>query len=127
MKVPVILECPGLSYHQDTDTLATLTGFPTVLGWDFHEAQWRGSWDQAVIRGQNADDTIQHRMGDIESIYTSPDLAKTKDLLSKYNVDYVYIGDAERQKYQANAGALVKFGQLGSTPFMRKEILCCTR
>ena len=113
-KVPVILECPGLSYHQDTDTVATLTGYPTVLGWDFHEAQWRGSWDQAAIRGQNADDTVQHRQEDIEAIYTSPDLGRTRDLLTKYNVDYVYVGDAERQKYQANVGAFSKFAQLGS-------------
>ncbi len=114
VKVPIILECPGLSYHQDTDTVATLTGFPTVLGWDFHEAQWRGSWDQAVIRGQNSDDTIQRRQGDVETIYTSMDLAKTKDLLTKYNIDYIYVGDAERQKYSANTGAFSKFAQLGS-------------
>ncbi len=117
LKVPVILESPGLSYHQDTDTVATLTGFPTVLGWDFHEAQWRGSWDQAAIRGQSSDDTIQHRQADIEAIYTSPDLGRTKDLLSKYNVDYVYVGDAERQKYQANVSAFSKFAQLGSPVF----------
>jgi uncharacterized membrane protein len=114
VKIPVILESPGLSYHQDTDTVATLTGYPTVLGWDFHEAQWRGSWDQAAIRGGDPEDTIQHRKGDVDTIYTSPDLGRTKDLLSKYNVDYVYVGDAERQLYQANAGALAKFAQLGT-------------
>jgi uncharacterized membrane protein len=113
-KVPVILECPGLSYHQDTDTLATLTGFPTVIGWDFHEAQWRGTWSEAVIRGQDPNDTIQQRKSDVDTIYTSPDLAKTKELLNKYNVDYVYVGDAEKQKYQANIAALAKFAQLGS-------------
>ncbi len=115
LKLPVILESPGLSYHQDTDAVATLTGYPTVLGWDFHEAQWRGSWDQTVIRGEEKrDDTIQNRKGDIEAIYTSPDLAKTKDLLNKYNVDYVYVGDAERQMYPAGAAVFAKFAQLGT-------------
>ena len=78
VKIPVILESPGLSYHQDTDTVATLTGYPTVLGWDFHEAQWRGSWDQPAIRGGDPEDTIQHRKGDVDTIYTSPDLSQKR-------------------------------------------------
>jgi uncharacterized membrane protein len=114
---PVILESSGLSYHQDTDVVATLTGYPTVLGWDFHEAQWRGSWDQAVIRGKDPSDTVQRRAADVEAIYTSPDLTTTKNLFAKYNVDYVYVGDSERQKYLANVGAFTKFAQLGNLVF----------
>ncbi len=116
-KVPVILEAWGGSYHQDFGRIATNTGFPTILGWDFHEVQWRGSGDKAVIRGQNPDDTVTHRQNDIDLIYTSLDLQLTTSLLKKYGVDYVYVGDSERQKYAANIGVLIKFNQLGAVVF----------
>jgi uncharacterized membrane protein len=116
-KIPVVLEAWGGSYHQDFGRIATNTGFPTVLGWDFHEVQWRGSGDKAVVRGQNPDDTVVHRQNDIDSIYTSPDLQLTGNLLKKYGVDYVYVGDSERQKYAANAAILNKFIQLGVVVF----------
>jgi uncharacterized membrane protein len=113
-KSPVILEAWGRSYHQEENCLATLTGYPTVLGWDFHEVQWRGSGDKTVIRGGDPNDTIMKREADIDAIYTSADLNQTRDLLRKYKVDYVYVGDAERQKYKDRAENLGKFVQLGS-------------
>ena len=112
-KIPVILEAWGGSYHQEYARLATNTGYPTVLGWDFHEVQWRGSGDKPVVRGQNSDDTIMHRQADIDAIYTSPDLNQSHDLLRKYGVDYVYVGDIERQKYKDHQENLGKFSQLG--------------
>ena len=116
-KMPVVLEAWGGSYHQDFGRISTNTGFPTVLGWVFHEVQWRGSGDKAVIRGQNPDDTVVHRQNDIDAIYTSPDLQLTQNLLKKYGVDYVYVGDSERQKYAANAAGLNKFIQVGIVAF----------
>jgi len=112
-KIPVILEAWGGSYHQESAPIATLTGYPTVLGWDFHEAQWRGSWNGAVIRGKDPADTVQRRQADVDAIYTSADLNQTRDLLKKYAVDYVYVGDVERSKYQAHLDSLGKFAQLG--------------
>jgi uncharacterized membrane protein len=116
-KVPVILEAWGGSYAVSTDKaggrVATLTGYPTVLGWDFHEVQWRGTWDKAVVRGQSDDDSVLHRRDDIDQIYTSPDIEKTRGLLKKYGVDFIYIGETERQKYAANVANFGKFSQLG--------------
>jgi YYY domain-containing protein len=116
-KAPVILEAWGGSYAPTIDKsggrLATLTGYPTLLGWDFHEVQWRGSGDKAVIRGGSPDDTIVRRQGDIDAIYTSADLNQTRDLLKKYGVDYVYVGDVERQKYKDHPENMGKFSQLG--------------
>jgi len=112
-KIPVILEAWGGSYHQEYARLATNTGYPTVLGWDFHEVQWRGSGDKAVVRGENSDDTIMHREADVDAIYTSADLNQTRDLLKKYGIDYVYVGDIERQKYKDHPENLNKFSQLG--------------
>lgn len=116
-KVPVILEAFGGSYAQSTDKsggrLAMLTGYPTVLGWDFHEVQWHGTWNQAVIRGGDPNDTVQNRQADVDAIYTSPDLNLTRSLLKKYGVNYVYVGDAEQAKYKDHPENLGKFAQLG--------------
>ncbi|HJT25246.1 MAG TPA: DUF2298 domain-containing protein, partial [bacterium] len=117
-KVPVILEAFGGSYAQSIDKsggrVAMLTGYPTVLGWDFHEVQWHGSWNGPVIRGGDPNDTIQNRQADVDAIYTTADLNQAKSLLRKYGVDYVYVGDAEREKYKAHLDALGKFSQLGT-------------
>ncbi|HVZ80967.1 MAG TPA: DUF2298 domain-containing protein [bacterium] len=113
-KVPVILEAWGGSYQQQYATLATMTGFPTVLGWDFHEAQWRGSWDHAVVRGKDPDDTLFRRRSDIDAIYTSADLDQTRDLMRRYGVDYVYVSDTERDKYKDHVENLNKFSALGT-------------
>lgn len=118
-KVPVILETWGGSYQQQYATVATMTGFPTVLGWDFHEAQWRGSWDQAVVRGQDPEDTLFRRRNDIDAIYTSADLNQTRDLMRRYGVDYVYVSDIERDKYKDHPENLNKFAQLGTVVFQQ--------
>jgi len=122
-RIPVILESWGGSYSQFA-RIATQTGYPTVLGWDFHEAQWRGSWDQAAIRGGSSDDTVMHRRNDVDTIYSSTDLNQAKDLLKKYGVDYVVVGNLERQGTPPNKAAyppdgLVKFDQLGQKVFDR--------
>ncbi len=112
-KVPVILEAWGGSYQQQFATLATMTGYPTILGWDFHEAQWRGSWDKPAIRGGDPQDTVFQRRTDVDSIYTSADINQTRELLKKYGVDYVYVSDVEREKYKDHPENLNKFSQLG--------------
>ena len=118
-KMPVILETWGGSYQQQYATLATMTGFPTVLGWDFHEAQWRGSWDKPVVRGQDPDDNLFRRRNDIDAIYTSADMNQTKDLMRRYGVDYVYVSDIERDKYKDHPENLNKFSQMGTVAFQQ--------
>jgi uncharacterized membrane protein len=118
-KLPVILETWGGSYQQQYATLATMTGFPTVLGWDFHEAQWRGSWDKPVVRGQDPDDNLFRRRNDIDAIYTSADMNQTKDLMRRYGVDYVYVSDIERDKYKDHPENLTKFASMGAVVFQQ--------
>ncbi len=73
------------------------TGVPTVLGWAGHESQWRGS-----------DAPYAGRPEDIETIYKTQEVELAKNLLAKYNVDYVYVGPLERRKYGDEG--LEKFG-----------------
>jgi YYY domain-containing protein len=82
--VPVILEAPGGGYAYE-GRISALTGLPAVLGWSGHESQWRGTYTE---QGK--------REPDIAAIYTSRDDQKTLDLLYKWNVKYVILGETER-------------------------------
>ena len=84
---PTILEAPGDSYT-DFNVVSSYTGFPTVSGWFVHEWLWRGDAKFP-----------QERVGDITQIYTSENEALVKSLLKKYNVEFVIVGNFERQKY----------------------------
>lgn len=114
-KMPVLLEAWGGSYSSHA-RIATYTGYPTVLGWDFHEAQWRGSWDRPAVRGGDPEDTVLRRRGDVDAAYQTQDLEEARRILKRYGVDYVYVGGLERQKYAASGG-LEKFAALGQPVF----------
>lgn len=86
---PVILEAQGDSYT-DTGRVSVNTGLPTVLGWTVHEWLWRGSYS-----------IPSPRIEEVKKLYESSDIALTKNLLKKYKVEYVFIGDQERLKYPA--------------------------
>ncbi len=96
---PVILEASGDSYT-DFARVSANTGLPTVIGWSVHEWLWRGTYDVAAPR-----------IADVQTLYESKDISLTKELLKKYNVSLVFVGDLERQKYQ-NINE-EKFFQLG--------------
>lgn len=84
----VLVEAVGGSYTQ-YGRVAAHTGLPTVLGWDFHEVQWRGT---AEPQGS--------RKGDVEQVYEAADWASIQPILNAYDVAYVYIGPLEYQTYQ---------------------------
>lgn len=84
---PVILEAQGDSYTE-FNVISSYTGLPTVNGWYVHEWLWRGSSEFPQLRAT-----------DVEQLYISSDLSYTKSLVSKYNVEYVIVGNFERQKY----------------------------
>lgn len=100
---PVILEAQGDSYT-DYARVSSNTGLATVIGWPVHEWLWRGSYDEA---GKRSDEVTE--------MYESTDINLTKELLKKYKVEYVFLGDLERQKYQ-NLNQ-EKFNQLGKVIF----------
>jgi YYY domain-containing protein len=84
MGVPVILEAPGRSFNYE-GRISAFTGFPAVLGWSLHEAQWRGNY---IEQGR--------REPDIATIYTTHDGHQALGLLRKWEVDYVIVGETER-------------------------------
>ena len=84
---PRILEAATGAYDR-AGRIAMLTGFPTVLGSDNHEAQWRGSREE-----------IDLRVADVEAFYTRMPAAEMEGLLAKYGVRYVIVGARERERY----------------------------
>lgn len=104
---PVILEAQGDSYT-DYARVSSNTGLPTVLGWTVHEWLWRGSYD-----------IPSPRIEDVTQMYELIDISKTKALLTKYDVKYVFLGELERQKYsQLNEE---KFAELGSIVYQKGQ------
>jgi YYY domain-containing protein len=88
LKEGVIAEAVGGSYTQYA-RISAHTGFPTVLGWEFHEIQWRGT---AEPQGSRA--------ADVEHLYETRNPQDALDIIQRYGIDYVYIGPLERSTYR---------------------------
>lgn len=92
---PVVLEANGYSYTA-YQRVSVITGLPTVFGWYTHEQLWRSgpdTSDDAVVALLNG------RANDVETIYTSSDMDLVSDLIDKYNIEYIYVGTLEKEKY----------------------------
>lgn len=84
---PVVLQSPGYAYKMNTHVTA-FTGLPAVIGWAGHEMNWR-----------NRAETISERWSEVNAVYTSDDLDEVNGILDKYNVDYIYVGGVEEERY----------------------------
>ena len=87
---PVVAEAPGSSYDGNFGRVGTLTGMQVLLNWEGHQRQWRGAtWE--LLRGSRAED--------LDRLYRSPDMQQTREILERYDVDYVFYGSSEVMKY----------------------------
>ncbi len=84
----VIAEAAGESYSPAHSRMATYTGYPTILGWDFHEVQWRGSGE-----------LVNPRKTDLATLYCTHQWEIAQEVLHKYDVRYLIVGDTEYSKY----------------------------
>ena len=100
---PHILEAQGDSYT-DYNLVSAYTGLPTVAGWWVHQWLWRGG-----------SDVVGKIIPDIQAMYTSEDVQLTRNLLKKYQVEYIVIGSNERKKYPDLQQ--LKFEALGKVVF----------
>ena len=83
----VVLEAPGGSYSY-AGRISAQTGLPTLLGWDGHELQWRGD-----VEEQN------RRRPDIERIYQGAPAGELAELLARWQIDYVVVGQQEQEAF----------------------------
>lgn len=104
----VVLEHPGKSYTYYS-RVSALTGRATLVGWEFHEYQWRG----------NAEETGR-RLPEIDILYNGIDPATTLTLLDKYAINYVYVGPLERETY--SPAGLAKFDTLLEKVFSQGDV-----
>lgn len=87
----VIAEAVGGSYSAHA-RMATYSGHPNILGWDFHEVQWRGNWDLVMPRKQ-----------DVADLYCTGQWEITQAILEKYDVRYLVLGDLEYTTYTSGS------------------------
>ncbi len=89
---PIVLEAIGPQFSEFA-RVSAFTGLPTVLGWAGHELQWRGNFDEPG-----------RRIPDIDNIlFGSADQEKSRILIEQYNIEYVFVGTLERNKYPGPA------------------------
>lgn len=83
----VVLEATGNPYGYFA-RVSSNTGLPTLLGWANHESVWRGNQID-----------LGARQADIRTLYTSPDPQQQKRLLDRYQIEWVFVGELERQSF----------------------------
>ena len=83
----IVAEAVGGQYSEYARA-ATYSGQPDVIGWPGHEGQWRGGYTEVGSRPE-----------DIKSLYETRNWEEAKFILDKYDIQYVYVGNLERNTY----------------------------
>ena len=73
--------------------ISFMTGSSTIAGWHHHEWLWK-----------NDVEALNVRRDDVEAIYTCADKELGLFLLEEYDVDYIYVGRLEYEKYKTDEG-----------------------
>lgn len=97
--MPVVLEASGNPYSYYA-RVSSNTGLPTVMGWANHEGLWRSH-----------DPSVRAREADVRRIYDARSFDEVRELLDRYRVRYVVVGELERKDHGASGG-LAKFESL---------------
>jgi len=99
---PVVMEAHGSNpYRSIAGRVAMYTGLPTVIGWDWHQRQQR-----AVA----PDTMVTNRIQDVITFYNTLDVNEARNLLAKYDVEYIVVGSLENTYYWPEG--LAKFDQM---------------
>jgi uncharacterized membrane protein len=87
---PRVMEAVGGSYSE-YGRISMGTGLPTVIGWPWHEWQWRGP--------RYFDEHGAGREELVRQFYQARDWEATLKVLNDYNIQYVVVSEIERRKY----------------------------
>jgi uncharacterized membrane protein len=86
---PVILE--GQAYEYRWGNRYTIyTGLPGVVGWNWHQRQQR-----AILKSN----IVQERVDSVNAFYLTEDIGHAVELINKYDVKYVVVGQLEKIFY----------------------------
>jgi len=92
----IVAEAVGNAYSNYA-RISIYTGLPTVLGWGNHEGQWRDT----ALQGSRKDD--------IQILYTTSDWVTTQEIINRYNIRYIFVGNLERSTYTMNEEKFNRF------------------
>jgi uncharacterized membrane protein len=99
---PVIAEGYSDNYYRSvTNRVAMYTGLPGIIGWSGHQRQQR-----AILPGQ----FIDLRILDVGTLYNTTSVVEAQNILTRYDVSYIYVGQLEWVLYSPNG--LNKFDQM---------------
>jgi YYY domain-containing protein len=87
---PVIMEGLGRREYLWANRVSIYTGLPAVVGWRWHQAQQR-----AGVGG----DLVSRRREVVNVCYNTTDVSQAEEILDRYAVRYVYVGEYERAYY----------------------------
>ena len=96
---PVVLEAHMEQYRWG-GRIANYTGLPTIIGWPWHQTQQRFDYHYQ----------IETRADDVRRAYEMTDIDSAVNVIRKYDVSYVVVGDLERLNYGEKA--LDKFQEM---------------
>jgi YYY domain-containing protein len=86
----LVLEAKGRAYDSGDNRISTLTGRPTLVGWDGHERQWRGGSYGQMAEGRDEA---------IETIYARGSAREIAETVAAWGIDYVFVGPVETSEY----------------------------
>jgi uncharacterized membrane protein len=97
----VMAEANNGGQYSTFNYASTFSGMPSVLGWVGHESQWRGS-----------DEEMGSRFKDLEVLYSTADWDRTAEILTRYNIRYIYVGPLEASNYKLDDRKFITHLQL---------------
>lgn len=114
----VVVEAVGDSYTHFS-RITTFTGLATPMGWRSHEWTWRMEKPTSPPDANGSVETgwskVAKISGEVEKLYVTADLREAQNILNTFKIEYLYVGDMERQTYPTLNED--KFTQLGNLVF----------
>ncbi len=99
-KVINIIEMAGDSYSHES-SLSVYSGACTPVGWFVHEWMWH-----------NDPEPVSERADEVARFYRSGDEGYCRDIIKKYDIDYIFVGPAEVCKYPVNRNGFWNLGEV---------------
>ena len=106
---PVIAEAFGDSYTLN-GRISANTGLPNILNWYYHQYLWRNS------NGPMLDE----RRNDINDLYMSGSADRVREIIGKYGVQYIAVGQIERLRYPGMDENLLR--SMGNIVFQSNDL-----
>jgi len=87
---PVIMEANTPEYRWG-NRISIYTGLPSIVGWNWHQRQQRSI---------NPGEWVFKRVEDVTTFYDALDVASALEIIKKYQVQYIVVGQLEKALYQ---------------------------